>query len=241
MREEIRRMHRRLCVVLGTALVLLSLVACSSSSGPSDLLEGTLDSTSGKATPAGSFSELIEQAKADREANKPDAAIEKLEQAIRLDANSAEAHFLLGNAYVDKELLSQAEDQFLEALGIDDDYTDARSNLGVVCYRQGKLPEAEEAFLRALDAEPNDAEIHYNLGGVLVALNRVDEGLSQFLKANELDPSLPEPYLGLGSVYKMQGKTEEAITALKEYVKRSQDPTWRAQAESMISELEGKQ
>ena len=211
-------------------LLVLSVVACSSPDGsPRYTPPG----------PAGDPSALIQGAKTDLDAENYDTAIEKLEQAVGLDAYSTEAHYLLGNAYALKEMFSQAEEQLLEALRIEENHTDARSNLGVVYYRQGKLPEAEKAFRRALQDQPDDAEVHYNLGGVFVALNRTDQAVSEFLRAKELDPSLAEPYLGLGSVYKLQGKNDEAIVELREYIKLTQDATWRDKAREMIRELGG--
>jgi len=64
--------------------------------------------------------------------------------------------------------------------------------------------------------------------------------LSEFQKAKELDPNLAESYLGLGSVYKLQGQSEQAISMLREYLRLSDDPTWREQARQMIIELGGK-
>jgi len=53
----------------------------------------------GACTPAtGDPSALIEQARANLDSGDLDGAIQNLEQAIQLDASSAEAHFLLGNA-----------------------------------------------------------------------------------------------------------------------------------------------
>ena len=218
-------MRYRILTTLSIILIVLPFVACSSPQ-PS--------------TPVGDPATLIQEAKNALDGDNYDLAIGNLEQAIRLDANSAEAYFLLGNAYAQKEMLDQAVEQYLKALKIRADYTDARSNLGVAYYRQQKLQEAEKAFRVALSEQPNDAEVHYNLGGVLVALNRIDEGVSEFLKAKEIDPSLPEPYLGLGSVYKLQGKRDEAIASLREYIRLTQDPTWRKEAEQMILELGGK-
>jgi Flp pilus assembly protein TadD len=188
-------------------------------------------------TVSGDAATLIQEAKDALNSGNADAAIPKLQQALRLDANSVEARFLLGNAFAKKEQFPQAEEQFLQALKLDANNTDARSNLGVVYYRQGKLQEAEKAFRAALSQTPNDGEIRYNLGGVLVAMNRTEEALDEFLKAKELSPSLAEPYLGLGSAYKLQGKREEAVAALREFLKRSKDPAGRQIAQQLLQEL----
>ncbi len=224
-------MAHRLRTLFGLTLVLASLalgvLACNSVSPTSTL----------NPTAAADVVALVNEAKTALQGGNANLAVEKLQQALRLDPNAEEALYLLGNAYTQQGQLPQAEEQFLKALKINGKDADARSNLGVVYYRQGKLPEAEQAFRAALSQKASDADIHYNLGGVLAAENKLDDAVSEFKKAEELNPSLAEPYLGLGSVYKLQGKKAEAIAALQEYLKRSQDATWRSQAEQMLKEL----
>ena len=215
-------MSRRVITILCALLSLCGLVACGPGAPP---------------TPAQDFSSLVQEARDALDAGKADEAIPKLQQALRLDPNSVEAHFLLGNAYARKEQFSQAEEQYLQALKLDEKNTDAQSNLGVAYYRQGKLQDAEQAFRTALSQQPNDAEIHYNLGGVLIAMNRTSDALNEFLRAKELNPSLPESYLGLGSVYKLQGKRAEAIAALREYLELSQDPAGQQIARQLLQEM----
>jgi Flp pilus assembly protein TadD len=214
-------MSRGLILVLLIAL-LASLVAC----------------TPAEEIPEGDAAMLQQEGKAALDSGDVDGALTKLQRAAQIDQQSAETHFLLGNAYARKDQYAQAEQAYLQALRLDPSYTDARSNLGVVYYRQGKLQDAEKAFREALGQSPNDADIHYNLGGVLASLNQLDAALSEFNSARELDPSLAEPYLGIGTVYKLQGRRQEAISALREYLSRTSDPTWRAQAEQLLRELE---
>ncbi|MBC7238067.1 MAG: tetratricopeptide repeat protein [Chloroflexi bacterium] len=215
-------------VALGLAIVLLmvALTGC----GPQEA-SGT--------SVAGDAQALIEQARADLEAERYTEAVSKLEQALRQDDRVAEAHFLLGNAYARQNQFAQAEQEYLRALELDTEHSDARSNLGVVLYQQGKYDRAREAFETVLRNHPDDAEVHYNLGGVLAAMNRFDEAIEHFQRATVLNPQLAEPYLGLGSVYQLQGKKEQAIAALKQYLQRATDETWRRQAEQKIREMGG--
>ena len=190
--------------------------------------------------PVGDASGLIQEAQAALDEGKVDAAIDKLEEALKISDDSAEAHFILGKAYHEKGLFAQSEQQFLRVVKLNEKDTDALSNLGVAYYHQGKLQKAEEAFRKALAQTSDDAEIQYNQGGVLVALGRAEEAVPQFLAASELDPAMAEPYLGLGTAYKVQGKRDEAVSALREYLTRSNDPAWRDEAEKMLAELGAK-
>jgi Flp pilus assembly protein TadD len=213
-------MQRRILPVILALVLLIALTACE-----------------GAPAPAGDPAALIQEGKTLLSQGQTDAAIAKLQEAVKVNPNAAEARFVLGNAYAQKEQFVQAEEHLLKAVQLDDKNVDARSNLGFVYYRQGKLQDAEKTFRVALGMQPNDAEVHYNLGGTLAALNRLDEAVNEFLKAKEINPALPEPYLGLGSVYKLQGRRAEAVAAFREYLKLAQDPNWRGQAEQSLREL----
>ena len=200
-------------------------------------LLGFVVSACGTTSPSADPATLISEAKADLENDDADAALPKLEQAIKADGSSSEAHFLLGNALAEKQRFNDAEKAYLRALELDPNHGNARSNLGVVYYRQSKLAEAEDTFRAALSQSPDDPEILYNLGGVLASLNRFDEAVTLFRKATAQNPDLPEPYLGLGSVFHAQGRRDEAISALRRYIELSDDAEWIASAEGMIREL----
>jgi len=189
-------------------------------------------------TPEGNVQDLITEAKTALDSQNVSLAVQKLEQAIAIDSNSVEAHFVLGNAYTQNNQLDKAEELFTRAIEIDPNHTDARSNLGVVLYRQQKFPQAADAFRKAIELEPNDADVQYNLGGVLAAQGNFTEAEQHFLRARELDPNPPQVYLGLGSIYKEQGRKQEAIDNLRIYLEKASDPTWRQQAEQMLKELE---
>ena len=221
-------MDRHGYLVACVMLVLLGIGGCASE-------------VTGTSTAEPSTASIIQEARHALEDGNVDAALDKLAQAERISGSSAEIHFLMGNAFVQKEELTRAEQEFSNALEIDASYVDARSNLGVVYYRQRRLEEAEQVFRKALEQLPNDAELHYNLGGVLLALGHVEEALDTFWTAQAADPSLAEPYLGLGNAYRLLGERDRAIAALQEYAERTDDPVWRAQAEDSIRELQGQQ
>jgi len=224
---------------IALCLILVSLVAVSCSSSPTGeaLPPATALDGGAQAAEEVDTTALLAQAQTALDAGDPNLAITYLQRVVAADGALAEAHFMLGNAYADKGMFSEAEAEFLRTLELDANQIDARANLGVVYYNQQRFPEAEETFRAALETEPDDAEIHYNLGGVLAAANRLDEAVTEFELAIDLAPDLAEPYLGLGSVYHLQGKREPAIEALKKYVSLSDDATWVARAEQILQEL----
>ena len=139
-----RCLSRSALCVLAIALVLL----------------GCGGETAEPASPA-DVQALIEQGRAAIDRRDYAAAIADLERAVRGNAKSAEARFLLGNAYAQSDQLDRAATELAEAVRLDGDHTDARSNLGVVYYRQGKLAEAQQAFEGALRQAPDDARVSH--------------------------------------------------------------------------------
>jgi tetratricopeptide (TPR) repeat protein len=180
---------------------------------------------------------LLAQADALLDEERPADAIPLIEEALARE-DSAEGHFLLGNAYSHSDRLTEAEDEYLQALALDPDHVDARANLAVVYYSSGRLEEAEEAIRLALEGHEGDADLHYNLGGILAAQGRTVDAEVEFLTALDLDPDLPEVHLGLGLLYRDLGRTDEAIPALERYLELSDDPEWRAEAEAALAALE---
>ena len=220
-------------VRLGIAMVVIwGLVSCSSSA-----------TTPPSPVPAAEQTAAAGQLQAGKDALKggnTSEAIQQLEQAVTKNPESVEALFKLGNAYMDAEQFDQAIEAFQKVIALDAKHADAHSNLGVAYYRKGDMSQAVEAFQKAVELSPNDAEIQYNLGGALAQMDRMDEAIAAFQKALELNPNLPEAYLGLGSVYKLQGKDKEAIDALNRFLELSDNPQWRAHAEQLLTELQGK-
>ncbi|NOZ05926.1 MAG: tetratricopeptide repeat protein [Chloroflexi bacterium] len=218
---------------LGIAmLVVWGLVACNSSAtAPPSPVPAAVQTTAAGQLQAG---------KDALKGGKTSEAIQQLEQAVTTNPESVEALFNLGNAYMDAEQFDKAIASFQSVLALEPKHADARSNLGVAYYRKGDMKQAVEAFQKAVELSPQDAEIQYNLGGSLAQMNRLDEAIAAFQKALELDPNLPEAYLGLGSVFKLQGKNKEAIDALNRFLELSDNPQWRAHAQQLLSELQGK-
>lgn len=202
-------------------------------------LAGCGPATPREEAPSGDAQSFILEAQEDMDAGRYANAEQKLQQSLRIDSSSAEAHYLLGNAYARQQQYEKAEQSYLRALEIDASLTDARSNLGVVLYQQQRFDRAREAFEAVLQEQPDDATVHYNLGGVLATQNELDKAIEHFHRATVLDPQIAEPYLGLGSVYQLQGKNAQAIAALKQYLQRAEDPVWRQQAEQMIRDMGG--
>ena len=88
-------------LIIGLLWILLATAACGPAAQP---------------VPSGDLTTMLTDAKTALDARNPDAAIAILQQALKTNANSTEAHFLLGNAYAQKGMFSQAESEYLAVL-----------------------------------------------------------------------------------------------------------------------------
>jgi tetratricopeptide (TPR) repeat protein len=139
---------------------------------------------------------------------------------------SAQEYFEQGNALYEQGDIQAAVDAFGQAVALDEQNAGYWHNLGVAQYSLNTLDEARASFQRGLALEPDDAELNYLTGVVAVQFDELDEAETYLTRANQLDPDLPEPYFGLGVLYRLQGKTEQAISAFETFlaIGPGQDP-----------------
>jgi len=221
---ERRRRGLQTAAAVGAALVVVLLGALGCRGAPPTLDEGEEP-------------RRLQEARQMLEEGDAEGAARLLHDVLG-SAQSAEAHYLLGNAYAELQRYQAAADAYQRALGIDDKHVDARANLAVALYHLQRHQEARDALEDALRLQPEDADLHYNLGGVLVALGELDRAEEAFLRAGELDPLLVETLLGLGTLYHLQGRYHAAAEALRSYLALATDPLWRAEAQRMLTEAE---
>ncbi len=193
------------------------------------------------ATPTGDPQVLIEEGKTALKAGDTQTAIARLEAATKADPNSAEAFFLLGNAYY-KTQPGKAIKAYKKALDLSPDNPDYLTNLGVAYYVAGQLDNSEKTLRKAVEKAPDDPTANYLLGVTLLQKGHIDDALSQFKKANSLDPNMPEPYYGLGMAYKLKGDKSKAIEAFQHFLKvgPGQDPRAMDEARKQLQELGAK-
>ncbi len=87
------------------------------------------------------------------------AAVAMLENAVRLDPGSPEAHNMLGAALARVGRIPEAITELRMALKERPDFTNARLNLANSLLRAGKLDEAIDDYRQVLAAAPNDPTV----------------------------------------------------------------------------------
>jgi cytochrome c-type biogenesis protein CcmH/NrfG len=93
----------------------------------------------------------IQSAKIALQQRRPDEAISRLQEAIEQQPNSAEAHYLLGEAYLTQGKADQAISAFQDALRLNPKYAEADVGLGAAYLSKGMKQQADEAFKKAAE------------------------------------------------------------------------------------------
>ena len=145
-----------------------------------------------------------------------DVAIRYINRAIAVNAQAAEFHNNIGEAYRAMGKLEEAVTHYRQAVALKPTYTGAYSNLGNALREQGKLKEAVTQYRQALALQPTYAEAHNNLGAALFEQGKLEEAVAQYRQALALEPTYAEAHNNLGAALHEQGKLEEAVLTCRQ-------------------------
>jgi len=142
-----------------------------------------------------------------------------LQQALKIDPSSAEAHVLMASVYLadgDKHL---AEQEYQQALRHDPKNPMARNNYGTFLFAEGRYKDARNQLLQAAN-DPKYArrsQAFENLGLTELRLNNVNDAEQAFQRALMLNTALPRCYLELANIYFGAGNFNTAKDFFEKY------------------------
>ena len=145
---------------------------------------------------------LIALEKASRAQGREELADSILEQAMEVDPNVAELHFLQGEQLkAEPGQLREAMAAYERAIQLRPDYAEARMALGIQLLAGGNYPDALSHFQAAERLVPTLPAVHLNLGDAYRANERWSEAQQSYRRALELQAKLPEAHYGLGLLF----------------------------------------
>jgi len=137
-------------------------------------------------------------------------------EILSLDAESAEADMLVGEALDEMKDRNGAIEQFRAALKVNPKMPDAHFSLGYVLWILKQYPEAASEFQAELDNNPDHAQAMTYLADVDLQLGHADAALPLLEKAIKLDSEQELAHLDLGILYAGAGRQDEALREMKE-------------------------
>jgi tetratricopeptide (TPR) repeat protein len=174
------------------------------------------------------------------EKNKAQASIQHFCKAIALHEKFADAHAMLGIAYLEQKQWADAQDSLERALQLDPKLSAALLGLGVALNRQKNYREAEQVLRRGLEINPYAAEGYYELAKNCSDAGRSEEAEAYALKATAKAPLMPIPHLLLGNLLLRKRDTEGALREYKHYLTLDPDGEAAAAARAAIARIENK-
>ena len=143
-------------------------------------------------------------------------ASKALETYLYLDRMNAQAHVLLGRAYLNLNQTAPAIEQFKKALALNPVLPLAHYHFGVAYQSLGNLQSALEQFYLEIRVEPEFSSPHWRAGNIELELGKLPEAEKLFEEAIRLNPRVCQPHYGLGRIYterRQFPKAEKELTA----------------------------
>jgi tetratricopeptide (TPR) repeat protein len=163
-------------------------------------------------------------------ANQYPCVLDVYKQLLNLNAGSAEAEMLAGEALDEIQNHAAAIEHFRAAVKADPKAPNAHFGLGYLLWTQNRFEEAAAEFEAELANVPMHAQALTYLADCDIHLGKTAKALPAAEKAVQIDPSIAKAHVDLGILYAGAGRREEAVREFKAAIKlapNDQDPHWR--------------
>jgi tetratricopeptide (TPR) repeat protein len=135
-------------------------------------------------------------------------------EILTLNAESAEADMLAGEALDEMKDFEGAIQQFRAAVKAGPNVPDVHFGLGYLLWSHRRYQESVTQFQAELANNPDHAQALAHLGDAEMQLQHSELSLPLFLKAVAKDPRLELAHLDLGILYSDGGRKDEALREL---------------------------
>lgn len=159
---------------------------------------------------------------------KAQAAIKAAKAIIAREPRNAEAHYILGQAYLadNKSELALMEYKSVNQIGVFGPTipeAEFRGKMAQIFIRFNQAEEALKEYLLLVKLEPYQADHYYWSGKLFAERNRTDMALNYLRKAVEIDPRHGKAHFELGILLYKEKKPVEAKAELEASLKFDQD------------------
>jgi tetratricopeptide (TPR) repeat protein len=167
---------------------------------------------------------LIALVKVSRAQGREELADSILEQAIQIDPDVAELHFMRGEKLeTEPGELREAMASYERAVQLRPNYAEARMALGIQLLAGGNYPGALSHFQAAERLVPTLPAVHVDLGDAYRATKQWTDAQREYRRALELQPKLPEAHYGLGLLFLTSAGDFPGLDELSAYEKAVQE------------------
>lgn len=158
-------------------------------------------------------------ARRDLQRHDANSAIERLQKAVTLAPQFADAWNEMGTIAYETRNYAQAEDCFRHSLADDPEAYEPLVNLGGVLVTVNRPRDALGYNAMAVQMRDNDALAHSQLGMTYFELGDLDRAAKELDRARRLDPAhFSHPQLLLVEIYLRRGERDQAKAAADEFL-----------------------
>lgn len=180
---------------------------------------------------------LIALIKASRAQGRDELADSILDQALEVDPQRAELHYLDGERLkAEPGRLREAMAAYQRAVALRPDYAEAQTALGIQMLAGGNYDDALSHFEAAAALVPTLPAVHVNLGDAYRATEQWTASQEAYRRALSLEERLPEAHYGLGLLFLTAGGDFPGLDELTAYEKAVDEfKTYRTQMGARLS------
>lgn len=190
----------------------------------------------GRHVPKKALKEFEKAVQADRE-GKRDEAIRHYEKALQIAPDLYQAHNNLGSLYLSKSDIPAARKEFERSIQLNQSDAAAYFNLSNVCILSGDLPEAQRYLDEGMRRQPESALGRFLEGTLNIRLGKLPQAERTLRQAIELDPLMAQPRLQLVNLMLQQGRKEDAVAQLNDFVSAFPGSPFCTQAKELLKKL----
>jgi tetratricopeptide (TPR) repeat protein len=147
--------------------------------------------------------------------SKYPCVLDAFHKMVALNANSAEAEMLEGEALDEMKDTVGATREFRAAVQANPKEPNVHFGLGYLLWTQGQTQEAAQQFQAELDNDPEHAQAMLYLADSEIQMSRMDEARPLLEKLVKMNPKSAMGHLDLGIVYADAGRNGEALAEFK--------------------------
>jgi rhomboid protease GluP len=142
---------------------------------------------------------------------------------VRANPNLPQAHFVLAEAYYNRQQFPEAEAEFKRGIELQPSSATGRFYLGMTYLGEKEFDKAKETFTEMLSLNSGSAYGHYGLGLVSADQQNYQGAIDEFKKVLASETPVSGIYFDLGNSYAKLKMYDDAITAYLDGKKKDSD------------------
>lgn len=139
-------------------------------------------------------------------------AVTAYQGALRLAPGIAQLHYLLGNAFRERNDFIAAEEHYAQAVARDPDFVAALSNRGMNLLILGRVEDAKACLNRANSLQPGLPQVLTNIGVALAMEGQFENAEAHFRAALAREPDFIDALVQLAELYEKLNRLDESRT-----------------------------